>query len=149
MKINIGLSQKRGLPNYGSAGASCQIEVEVDAALLAQDPEQFQHRVRTAFAACRQAVSEELSRTPAAGDAASHCNGRSSRNGRSGQAAAGNAPRPATANQVKAIRAIANRVGVDLGTELPRRYGVGAPEELNLHQASQLIDALKAEQTVP
>lgn len=149
MKINIGLSQKRGLPNYGSAGASCHIELELDAALLSQNPEQFQNRIRTAFGACRQAVHEELSRTPAAGDVAHHSNGRSSRNGQSEQSAAGNAPRPATANQVKAIRAIAHRAGVDLPAELSRRYGVGSPDALNLYQASQLIDALKAEQPVP
>jgi hypothetical protein len=154
MKIQIGLSQKRGLPNYGSAGASCQVEVELDS----QDPAHFQQQVREAFAACRQAVQEELARTPVGGETAHQPMGSEGPRPTNGSPASyglpapygapapqagASAPRPATPNQVKAIRAIAHRAGIDLAAELAHRYGVQYPHSLDLAQASQLIDALK------
>ena len=39
MKINVGLQKKVGQPNYGSLGASCQIEFEMDSALLESNME--------------------------------------------------------------------------------------------------------------
>lgn len=143
MKINVGLSQKRGLPNYGSAGASCHVEVELDGAMLAHDPARFQQRVREAFAACRQAVDEELARTPPSCDDGDQRNGRSGHNRLPAQSGGAGSPRPATANQVNAIRAITHRAGIDLAAELSQRYGVQSPDALNMRQASQLIDALK------
>jgi hypothetical protein len=50
------------LADYGSAGASCNIEFEADPMLLDRDLDELQDRVRHAFAACRQAVQEELAR---------------------------------------------------------------------------------------
>ena len=50
--------------------------------------------------------------------------------------------RPATENQVRAIRSIASRQHADLDGLL-RDYGVGRPEDLSLKQASELIDTLK------
>ena len=34
LKLNVGVSRKLGLPNYGSVGASCNLELELDATLL-------------------------------------------------------------------------------------------------------------------
>jgi len=37
LRLNLALSKKMGLPNYGSAGASCAVELEVDSGLLYSD----------------------------------------------------------------------------------------------------------------
>ena len=62
LRLNIGLSKKLGLPDYGSLGASCNVDIELDAALLQTDPEAFQRHARNAYDACRRAVQEELAR---------------------------------------------------------------------------------------
>lgn len=62
LKLNVGLSKKIGQPDYGSLGASCNVEVELESSLLHNDLDGFHERVRTAFVACRQAVLDELSR---------------------------------------------------------------------------------------
>lgn len=62
--IRVGLSQKAGLPNYGSLGATCEVTFEAEHGLLERDLDAFYDRVKDAFAACRQAVQEELARPP-------------------------------------------------------------------------------------
>ena len=61
LKLNTGVSKKIGLPDYGSLGASCNLEIELDHTVFS-DPNAFKDRVRKAFSACRQAVEEELAR---------------------------------------------------------------------------------------
>jgi len=55
-------------------------------------------------------------------------------------------PRPATASQVKAIRAIAARRKIDLVGLLRDRFGLTAADELGIRQASNLIDELKGDE---
>ena len=62
VKINVGYCQKIGLPNYGSEGAHCNLELEVDSSLL-NTPGAFQERVQEIYAACRQAVHSQLQAT--------------------------------------------------------------------------------------
>ena len=52
-------------------------------------------------------------------------------------------PRPATASQVKAIRAIAARRRIDLVGLLRDRFGLQTADELGIRDASNLIDELK------
>jgi len=59
------------------------------------------------------------------------------------QAASNGTPRLATDKQVKAIRAMAGRMGINLASVLPDRFGVSGPAGLSIRQASTLIDELK------
>ena len=40
IKINVGVNKKIGLPDYGSAGGHCNIEIEADNSIL-DNPDQF------------------------------------------------------------------------------------------------------------
>ena len=59
IKINIGVNKKIGLPDYGSAGSHCDIEIEVENSVL-DDAGQFSRRVKVAYELARQSVEEEL-----------------------------------------------------------------------------------------
>jgi hypothetical protein len=157
LKLNVGVSRKLGLPDYGSAGASCHLELELDGALLDRDPEAFHARVRAAYAAAHRAVGDELARlrahTPEPVLPRAASNGRPPTTvrapGRDRPDARRSperprAARPATSSQVKALAALARRHGADLDGLLRDDFGVARPEDLTLPQASQLIDRLKA-----
>ena len=62
LKLCVGTSQKVGQPDFGSLGASCEVEIELSPSLLQDDLDTFHRHVRTAYVACRQAVSDELAR---------------------------------------------------------------------------------------
>jgi hypothetical protein len=136
-KITVGLHRKIGQPNYGSLGASCEIEV------VLEDPE-FNNadllatRIEQAYGTCRQSIARELATAP---------HERSTEVteplGPSGDHAV--PARSATEAQVRAIRAIASKAGVQLASELTRRFGVRSPVQLSIRQASQLIDELKSQ----
>lgn len=62
LRLSAGISKKMGLPNYGSLGATCHVEVELDAGLLADDLDGLHRHVRNAYSACSRAVNDELAR---------------------------------------------------------------------------------------
>ena len=143
LSLNVSHSKKFGLPNYGSQGACCSLGIELDGSLLRGDPEKFRHEVREAFIACREAVEEELARGPAEQpvEVSQDHGGNGHSNGRGNGA---RSERPATASQVRAIHAIANRHKVNLAELLQGDYQVDRPEDLSIVEASSLIDQLKA-----
>jgi len=161
LKITVGLAKKIGQPDFGSLGATCNVEFELDGGYDNGSTQHFQDAVRRAYIACREAVEAEIetsrsaTTTPVGGQQHSppsnrianqnangsgttgHFTGNNSNNGSSGNG------RGATTSQVRAIYAISNRNGVDLQAVLSSQFGVHRPDDLSIRDASSLIDQLK------
>ena len=136
MKLTIGLAKKVGLPRYGSLGATCGVELE--APDPGEDPDGFRARARAAFRSCTRAVEEELARHRPRGDGA----------GADDRACPapdhpGGPHLPATGSQVRALRALCRRDGVDLDALVAARTGAADPEGLSRAEAGRLIDELQ------
>src|SRR5438552_631577 len=127
LRLQVGLQQKIGLPDYGSLGASCQVELELDSQLLDRNPAAFQQEAERTFAACRQAVQAELARQKPSSQ-----NGHPAPAATNGQGTHGTVARRATQSQVRALRAIAGRQQFDLAADLQQRFGLVRPEDLEL-----------------
>jgi hypothetical protein len=157
LKLHAGVSKKVGLPGFSSASASCTIEAELDSSLL-QDHEGFQVVVRRAYQSCEQAVQDQIARLTS--DTSEDTQPQEVVEVRTSPAITGAtvnripaaqlsnqpSPRPATASQVKAIRAIAARRKIDLVGLLRERFGLTTADELGIRQASNLIDELKSDE---
>ncbi len=109
VRINVGLSKKVGQQNFGSLGATCNVEFELDGGYDNGSTDRFQDAVRRAYSACREAVEAELSESEA--KQASQVGGQhqSPTTNRVATQTNGSQPRKATSSQVRAIHAIANR----------------------------------------
>jgi hypothetical protein len=162
LKLTVGLSRKIGLRDYGSLCASCTTEFEVDLSLPQRDPEAFQSHVRHAYAACRQAVQDELAReqqaavsgngseasgtsTAAAAPSASG-NGHSPNGGTNGNPRNGQNGHGASDKQFEYIRQLARQIsglGVRRLDALANRMFGKPLADLSSLDASGLIDALK------
>ena len=155
LKLSVGLSKKIGLPDYGSLGASCQLEIELDQSMLATNVEGMQRRIRLAYAICGEAVSEELSRGRAGsqhprqalnGDARSpephHVNGHArEHNG------APVSNQRATEKQLKFARQLAGQIhglGIRRLDQVAQKFCGKPLADVSAADASRLIDALKA-----
>lgn len=169
LKLHAGVSRNVGLPGFSSASASCTIEAELDSSLL-QDREGFQIVVQRAYQSCEQAVQDQIARltndgldessqpntqphevievrtSPAIRGVTVATNGTETRETNRAALRDAPSPRPATASQVKAIRAIAARRKIDLVGMLRERFGLATAEELGVRQASNLIDELKGDE---
>ena len=143
LRLIVGVSRKIGLPSYCSAGATCQIEVELTAGLLDDDLQGFRDKVRSAFAVARQAVDDELAAlkfapvTTASRDGCERARSSAEELRRT---------RRATARQVQALAAIARDRQIDID-EFVTSLGVKQLEDLSITQASQLIGQLRATPT--
>lgn len=171
MKVQLGLAKKVGQRDFGSLGASCTIELELDGGLLFNDLDGLQQKVRAAYTACRQAVDDELASQTGSPSPALNSHGAdyvpNNTNGRDrsdGDTAAGGNPnrdcgganssqngrqshgnrRAATSAQVRALHSIATRQNFNLTDLLRERFHIFKAEELSLREASQLIDELNA-----
>ena len=162
LKLHAGVSKKVGLPGFSSASASCTIEAELDSSLL-QDREGFQIVVQRAYQSCEKAVQDQIARLTSDGQSDASqprvqpqevvevrttptINGATVTRIPAAQFTNQPSPRPATASQVKAIRAIAARRKIDLVGMLRERFGLTTADELGIRQASNLIDELKGDE---
>ena len=141
LKLNIGFTKKVGEANYGSRGAAVNLELELESSLVG-DAERLKERIRHLFGLAKASVDEEL----AAGAVQPAANG----NGQSSAPSTGNGrrrdgTRSATASQVRALHAIADRRKLDLSALLTERFQVDDPAGLTITEASNLIDELKGQ----
>jgi len=158
IKINVGVNKKIGLPDYGSAGGHCNIEIEADNSIL-DDPDQFLQRVNDAYEVARMSVEEELSHHRPSGNG-NNAGATQSRaepqqqrqeyrndNSRSDNNSGGGNRYIASAKQQQFIASLVKGVkGLDWKT-LDRycnsKFGYNT-SQLSPKQASDLIDDLKA-----
>ena len=157
LKLHAGVSKKVGLPGFSSASASCTIEAELDSSLL-NDTAGFQIVVQRAYQSCEQAVADQIARLTCDDQNASQpqevvevrtsptISGATVTRIPATQFSTQPSPRPATASQVKAIRAIAARRKIDLVGLLRDKFGLTTADELGIRQASNLIDELKGDE---
>ena len=151
-KLSVGLQKKVGLPNYGSLGASCHVEFEVDPAWIDTDPDRFRRKVHQAYDACHQAVQERLARersgedtqtprfvNPTRNDEPDRNTSSDDRQDSQHRRHAGTA----TQNQLRAIFSLARRQRIDPQRLSSERFGVDRIEDLSIREASALIDELK------
>jgi hypothetical protein len=156
LTLNVGISKKLGLPDYGSIGAMCNVTVELDASLLTQDLDGFHRHVRNAYVACAQAVNDELAGHKAGDDARN--NGHTDRvsgNGSSNSHAAtrsngngnGNGGHQASEKQMNYVNQLARSIrglGVRRLDSLTGKMFGKPLADLTSLDASGLIDTLKA-----
>lgn len=142
--LNIGHSRKVGEPNYGSRGASVNLQMEVEASVV-REPEELQRKIKYLFGLAKTCVDEELA-----------VNARQSKDRLSadGQLLANRSVngspsgvRSATKGQIRALHAISRQQRIDLTEELRRRFDMDRPDRLSVSQASELIDAMKPKAT--
>ncbi|ADB18072.1 hypothetical protein Psta_3408 [Pirellula staleyi DSM 6068] len=139
LTMNVGLNRKVGEANYGSRGASVNLEVELESSLV-REPDQLREKIRYLFRLAKEAVEEELKGEAAPPATNGHANGNGHGSGRHQHPAK---RRSATASQVRALHGIATRQAIDLASEVAARYGVKRADELSITEASELIDAFK------
>ncbi len=137
LKLNVGFTKKVGEANYGSRGASVNLELEFDSSLVG-DSERLRERIKQLFVMAKTAVDEELTATRPSDSCRHGSDGKGHTGGRRRDGT-----RPATANQVRALGAIAEKQGLELTDRLHARFGVHDPAELTITEASGLIDELK------
>ena len=149
VKINIGLSRKVGEQNFGSRGASVNMEVELESSLMS-DPARFRSHVKRLYAMARRSVNDEL-KTPflesnqvALANEMAERTHSSTGNGRSNLSESDTA----TQSQVRAIFAIARQRGLDPYALSKERFNAESPKELTRSRASSLIDHLKQHASV-
>jgi hypothetical protein len=148
LTLNVGLTRKIGLPNYGSVGATCAAQLELEP-LVFYDMETLQRRIQEAFYVCRRAVDEELSRNHSPEPTAPLISGPDRlQPGVGREAPEGPTPQPslATSRQLDFMYHLARQIR-DLGCqrlELLTQHVHGHPlVELTAAEASRMIELLK------
>jgi hypothetical protein len=167
--INVGLNRKAS-KDFQSVGVSLNLTAELDQGLLS-DPPRLQSEIDRIYGQAEEALERQISAmgTEAKQDAqpAHHAAPQpirslpSPQNGHtppvpasndkpiSNGFAQGGPVRPATESQMRALRAICKRGRLDLDREAHDEFGLESSDQLDVKQASQLIDILKERQGQP
>jgi hypothetical protein len=135
LTLNVGFNRKVGEANYGSRGASVELQLELESGLVDQ-PDRLRERIRQLFVLAKTCVDEELNSTPATDNSGHATNGNGHRR---------NGARKATGSQARALHLIADRQGIDLAGLLRERFGVDQAGDISITEASALIDELKGQ----
>jgi hypothetical protein len=130
IKLNAGVSRKIGEPNYGSRGASVNVELELESSVV-NDTDALYEKIRRLFALAKKSVDDELGISTSASNGAEP----------SSTPPAGET-RPATDKQKHAIAAICGENGFD-GDQEAMALFERSVIQLTLPEASHLIDHLK------
>jgi hypothetical protein len=138
IKAHVSFTQKLGQPDFGSVGAGCTLEIELDASLLERDPDEFRGQLGLFYLTCRQAVEQQLAVFQGPQRSPARANGKQGNN---------HAPtlRPATPAQLHALWAICNKHGINLESLCLDEFDVQRADALDIRQASALIDRLKSQ----
>ena len=149
MRLNVGFSKKIGQPDFGSLGASVNLELELDSGVVG-DQNRLRHQIRQLFGMAKTSVDQALCdqqrgfQNEAGRDRDMKGHGDAQRTVILNHEGRGLNRRSATQSQIRAIKAIANRQRLSLRPQL-EKFGVCAVEDLGVQQASDLIDDLKAQ----
>ncbi len=174
LTVNVGISRKASA-NYQSTGLSINLTAKLDQSLMA-DPPRLQSEIDRIYAQAEEALDRKAGgvtdvtaevrnppnrptdRQPLPQRNGHPSNGHAAQNGAPSQAASngnagksgdgfhGGAVRPATEPQLRALRAICKRARLDLEHEAHDEFGLESLDQLDVKQASQLIDILKERQ---
>ena len=146
LTVSVGLSKKMGLPNYGSLGASCNVQFELDASLLQTDPAALQQQVRNSYSACAQAVNDELARQQGPTQNLNQRAADSDTNGSwpSSHATNGNGVSDKQLNYARQLASQIRGLGVRRLETLADKMFAKPVAELSTLEGSGLIDALKS-----
>jgi hypothetical protein len=154
LKTNVGVSRKVADNNYGSRGASVNLEVELDSTLI-NEPERFHDRIRQVFRLAQQAIDEELNRRHQPGGS----NGHATNGAANGQNGNGNGSQTNGANGNRNGHAVASEKQMTYARQLAGQIkGLGVRKleslagkmfgkplaALSTMDASGLIDTLKS-----
>lgn len=161
--INVGLNRKAS-KDFQSVGVSLNLTAELDQGLLA-DPPRLQSEIDRIYGQAEEALERQITAMGKEGEqdapaTASPPRGPTQSNGHVQGSTSGPQPngkfsngsnrghptRPATESQVRALRSICKRARLDLDREAHEEFGLDSAEQLDVRQASQLIDLLKERQ---
>ena len=145
LKLNVGISKKVGLPGYGSLGASCNLEIELDQSLLFENLEGFHQRAKQVYTACCHAVTNELARQQETA-AAEVPNGHAAANVTSDPPSNGHHGHRASPKQLNYLEQLAGQIsglGVRRLENLVETIFSKPLADLSNVDASRLIDLLK------
>jgi len=138
IRANVSFSQKHGQPDFGSVGAGCSLEFELDTTLLEKDSTALREQFDLAYLTCRQAVQQQLTAFQPSQRQPAHANGKQGNNHASPS-------RPATQSQQRALWAICHQSGLNLAAVCRDEFDVPDADCLSIAQASVLIDKLKTQ----